>query len=762
MANFKLGQLIWEITGDHKSFDKSLSSSQKKVLEFSKKLTDVGKKLTTRLTVPILGLGAVIVKLASDAEEAGSKFDTVFNPVLERATIAAKDLADSYGLSSLKSKELLGDTGDLLTGFGFTADSALDLSVDVNQLAVDLASFTNFSGGAEGASAALTKALLGERESLKSLGISILEADVKARVLTLAQQGLTFETERQAKAYATLQLAQEQSGNAIGDFARTQDSFANQTRILKGDLQDLAIAFGEELLPAATDLIKDIKEVVQGFADLDAGTKRTIITVAAFAAAMGPALIVIGSLGKALVFLSANPIVLAIGAVGALALAVASLTKEWKDQKKVLEGGTTGDLEKDLKAINKEIDAQQIVVDEAVRKWGDIDSVTAKIGIQIEQDLLQDYRDLKAAIVDQIKFNELDEKSLESVRSTFDELSGTILTAVSSLEEFTDEEREAADLRKQFEEDFTTKVFEQSATRIEILEKERADALEIAEELGADIVAVNVFFNNEILEIEKETEEERNRIAEEAIQAEEDRKNEAIEIARDEQNEIDALREKAFEEEKARQDELIQKQEEVRDAYINTALMIAGAVGDIFQGLSDRKIQQLEKEGATEEELQIAKAKAARDTAIFNKTLALAEIAINTAVAVSKVIAIPPLAALVAALGVAQGIAVLAQPLPPIPSFGDGSILLPKPGGQLARVAEAGSAEAIIPLDDRGKDFIQDAFADEGSINITQPVIIQANMDGITTRIYSGFLKATKNGIAIMDARELTNADILR
>ena len=38
-----------------------------------------------------------------------------------------KLLLDRLGQSRKSAQELLGDTGDLLTGFGFTQDSALDL-----------------------------------------------------------------------------------------------------------------------------------------------------------------------------------------------------------------------------------------------------------------------------------------------------------------------------------------------------------------------------------------------------------------------------------------------------------------------------------------------------------------------------------------------------------------------------------------------------------------------------------------------------------
>lgn len=227
----------------------------------------------------ILGIGLASLEAASDAEETESKFNTVFRSISDEAQTTADTLATSYGLAGSEARKLLGDTGDLLTGFGFAQDQALDLSKQVQELAVDLASFTNFSGGAAGASEALTKALLGERESVKALGISIQEADVQKQVAINSAKGVTFETEREAKAYATLQLAVSQSGNAIGDFARTQDQLANQQRILNANLQTTTENFGKGLIPAFTDITKvangfltQNQELVKSFGEL-AGQK---------------------------------------------------------------------------------------------------------------------------------------------------------------------------------------------------------------------------------------------------------------------------------------------------------------------------------------------------------------------------------------------------------------------------------------------------------------------------------------------------------
>ena len=271
MAKQELGELYYKITADTKGLDKGLNTSDKKVGGLGKSFTGLGSLIKGGFAVAaVAGIAKVskeLIAAASDAQETRNKFDVVFQDISEQAQDAADNLSENFGLSGQAAQSLLADTGDLLTGFGFTQESALDLSDQVNQLAVDLASFTNFSGGAEGASAALTKALLGERESVKSLGISILETDVKAKVLQITQEGMTFETERQAKAYATLLLAQEQSKNAIGDFSRSIDSYANQSRLAEAATADLKVAIGENLLDAATSTRVALASLTRGLAD---------------------------------------------------------------------------------------------------------------------------------------------------------------------------------------------------------------------------------------------------------------------------------------------------------------------------------------------------------------------------------------------------------------------------------------------------------------------------------------------------------------
>lgn len=279
-----------------KGFDRAMRKAQRSIGKFGASMQRTGETLTRSITIPVIGLGAAAIKLASDFEETDSKFKTVFSSIQFEAEQTARIFEKSFGLSSKAAKQMLGDTGDLLVGFGFTEKEALDLSKQVNELAVDLASFTNFSGGAEGASLALTKALLGERESIKSLGIAITEADLKKFA---EDQGLVFkELDRVTKATLTYQLAAKQSSKAIGDYARTSGSFANQTRQLTAQFTNLGVEIGTMLLPVAQKILGWVKDFLSNIKNMNPELKITIANFTLLAAAIGPLLTISGSLIK--------------------------------------------------------------------------------------------------------------------------------------------------------------------------------------------------------------------------------------------------------------------------------------------------------------------------------------------------------------------------------------------------------------------------------------------------------------------------------
>ena len=315
MANKSVGFLTVAFGADLRGFDRAMKKANRSIRKFGSNMKRIGGNMTRNITLPVIGLGAASIKAASDLEETRSKFNTVFSSIQNDAQNTAKEFKESFGLSSQAALGMLSDTGDLLVGFGFTEKEALNLSKQVNELAVDLASFTNFSGGANGASQALTKALLGEREAIKSLGIAITEADLKRFA---EEQGLVFkELDRVAKAQLTFELAVSQSQKAIGDFARTQGGFANQLRILRGEFNDLAAEFGTMLLPLAQKLVDAFRKVFEFLSKLSPEFKNNALNITLLVSAIGPLIFAVGTLSTALaaIFTSTGLVVVGLGAM---------------------------------------------------------------------------------------------------------------------------------------------------------------------------------------------------------------------------------------------------------------------------------------------------------------------------------------------------------------------------------------------------------------------------------------------------------------
>lgn len=163
------------------------------------------------------------------------------------------------------------------------------------------------------------------KEALTELGISAYDAEGNARPLqdvlkefqgklgdlneeaknqtlskifdTAALRGAAFLIEDSGTAFDNLKgKINDCSGAAATMAGVQQDNLAGQLTILKSQLEELAISFGEMLMP----VIRDIVSGIQGFVDklnaMDEGQRRTIITIALVLAAIGPVLITIGKI----------------------------------------------------------------------------------------------------------------------------------------------------------------------------------------------------------------------------------------------------------------------------------------------------------------------------------------------------------------------------------------------------------------------------------------------------------------------------------
>lgn len=258
------------------------------------KLTSVGRTMTMGLTLPILAVGAASVKMASDLAESTSLADQVFGTSATTIQNWSKTMASSFGVSRNDALTFASTIGLLLTNMGFTDDAAAGMSMQMVQLAADMASAKNVPVAE--ALEAIRSGLVGETEPLRNFGVRLDEATVKAEAMRLGLFSGRGELDASARAQAVLSLVMAGTTKMQGNFALTATGAANRTKILRAQLADAGATLGTQLLPHLITLVGHANNVVAAFSGLSAEQQKYILIAVGIVAALGPVLMILGSI----------------------------------------------------------------------------------------------------------------------------------------------------------------------------------------------------------------------------------------------------------------------------------------------------------------------------------------------------------------------------------------------------------------------------------------------------------------------------------
>ena len=195
----------------------------------------------------------------------------------------------------------------------------------------------------------------------------------------------------------------DSNGAAKEMYNIANDNLNGQLTELKSKTEGLGIALGKKLIPLAEKLVTKIKGVVDKFSAMDSSTQKTIIKIAGIAAAIGPALLVIGKLttgvGKVIgvvgkfgmamktaggfVALITSPVGIAVGVIAALVAVGVLLYKNWD---KVKQGAKNawGYVVKTFTGVGAKSGAVREalggVIEQAKKLWSKIKSVGSGVG----------------------------------------------------------------------------------------------------------------------------------------------------------------------------------------------------------------------------------------------------------------------------------------------------------------------------------------------------------------------------------------------
>ena len=102
--------LVVKIGANMKDFDRKLKKATKDISYLGKKLSNTGKSLTTKVTLPIIGIGAAALKVGSDFEAGMSKVSAITGATgadLEKLKDQAKELGATTKFSANEAAEAM-------------------------------------------------------------------------------------------------------------------------------------------------------------------------------------------------------------------------------------------------------------------------------------------------------------------------------------------------------------------------------------------------------------------------------------------------------------------------------------------------------------------------------------------------------------------------------------------------------------------------------------------------------------------------------
>ena len=236
-----------------------------------------------------LRFGAIIgaVRLASRALSAGITASNAYVENLNLFTVAMGEYADQalayanqvQSVIGIDASEWIRNQGifkQIASGFGLAEEKAYTFSKGLTQVAYDIASFYNIS--TSDAMQKVQAGIAGEIEPMRRLGYAI-DQNTLQQVANAHGINLRVTQMNQAqKAELRYVAIMEQSKNAIGDMSRTINTSANQLRILKSQVSQLARAFGNLLIP----MVNAVLPVLINFVNVVARVLNTLARLFGF------------------------------------------------------------------------------------------------------------------------------------------------------------------------------------------------------------------------------------------------------------------------------------------------------------------------------------------------------------------------------------------------------------------------------------------------------------------------------------------------
>ncbi len=214
----------------------------------------------------LIDFGKRSIDAASDLAEAQNVVDTAFGDMSYKMEQFAATALETYGISELTAKNMGSTYMAMAKGMGVATDAASDMAVTLTGRLSDIMSFYNKT---QSEVDTIGRALItGETEPLKAIGVVMTQTNLSAYAMAQGFSKTYAEMSSNEQLLVRYKYFLEQTSLAQGDFAKTSEGWANQTRLLSERINEFMTNLGGVIMNVLTPALQFANEAVTFLNDL--------------------------------------------------------------------------------------------------------------------------------------------------------------------------------------------------------------------------------------------------------------------------------------------------------------------------------------------------------------------------------------------------------------------------------------------------------------------------------------------------------------
>lgn len=264
------GSLNFDTRIDESGFNKGIKNISKGAKGLATTIKGLGAAVAGFVALAtvktMIQVGNQAIELASDMKEVQNVVDTAFGSMAYKAEEFADVAIDQFGMSKLAAKQTASTYMAMGKSMSLSMEAASDMAIETAKLTGDVASFYNISQDL--AAVKLKGIWTGETEALKDLGVVMTEANLQQFALNNGITKSIASMTQAEKVALRYEYVMTTLADAQGDFARTSDSWANQTRVLSERWKELLSIVGGGLIRVLAPVVGVINTIMQALINL--------------------------------------------------------------------------------------------------------------------------------------------------------------------------------------------------------------------------------------------------------------------------------------------------------------------------------------------------------------------------------------------------------------------------------------------------------------------------------------------------------------